>query len=71
MTILSLSSIMVSLVLSICTCTYLRPRFPGYIHPKLPGWYGALGRFAVVGDRLSPLVSALCVVMAVVTLFYR
>ncbi len=71
MTVFSLSSVVVSLLLAICTSTYLRPRLPDYINPKGVGFNGMFGRFAVVGERLSPAVCVMCVAMAFVTLLYR
>eukprot|EP00811_Abedinium_folium_P022477 NODE_31853_length_388_cov_2.337165.p3 GENE.NODE_31853_length_388_cov_2.337165~~NODE_31853_length_388_cov_2.337165.p3 ORF type:complete len:73 (-),score=20.36 NODE_31853_length_388_cov_2.337165:57-275(-) len=58
-------------LLFICTCSYLRPRFGAFVHPKSPGMAGVLGRAAVIGDRLSPWVCASCVIMAGMTLFVR
>lgn len=62
---------LVVLLLTICTCSYLRPRFGNYLHPKSPGFPGMFGRFAVIGDRLSPWVSLACIAMFFVTLFMR
>ncbi|CAD7961687.1 unnamed protein product [Amoebophrya sp. A120] len=71
MTVLfSLSSLLVAMLLAICTCTYLQPSF-SFIDPKRPGFGGMAGRFAVIGKRLSPYVSIGCIVMAMVTLVYR
>ena len=80
--IFNLQSIIVILLLAICTATYLRPQFSSYIDPKRPGFPGKLiyespvilgmfGRFAVVGERLSPYMGVACIVMAGVTLFVR
>ncbi|PFH34298.1 putative transmembrane protein [Besnoitia besnoiti] len=64
-------SMLTVVLLAICTCTYLRPRFPSLIDNKQPGFKGVLGKFAVLGDRLSGYVSAACVLMAFSTLFLR
>ena len=77
-------SLVTVLLLSVCTATYLRPRFPAYIDPKQPGFTGTFssigyrlilvglfGRFAVVGERLSPYISVGCLIMALVTIFSR
>lgn len=64
-------SLITVLLLSICTATYLRPRFPSYIDNKKPGFPGLFGRFAVIGERLSPYISLGCLIMALVTIFYR
>ena len=65
-------SLLTVIVLFICTCSYLRPRFGStYINPKRPGFWGVTGKAAVIGDRLSPWVSAACLIMAGSTLFVR
>ncbi|CAD7951726.1 unnamed protein product [Amoebophrya sp. A25] len=68
--LMDVNSALTALILAICTCTYLQPSF-SFIDPKKPGFGGAAGRFAVIGKRLSPYVSAACMIMAVVTLVYR
>ena len=69
--IFNLQSIAVVILLAICTATYLRPHLPSYIDPRLKAFPGVFGRFAVVGERLSPYVSLGCFSMAAVTLFSR
>nr|ABV22162.1 conserved small protein [Perkinsus chesapeaki] len=64
-------SLLTVLLLTICTCTLLRPKFPSFIDNHKPGFVGFFGRFAVIGERLSPYVSLACIIMAVVTLFLR
>lgn len=64
-------SLLTVVLLSICTATYLRPRFAAFIDPKKAGFPGLFGRFAVIGERLSPYISVGCVVMALVTIFLR
>lgn len=64
-------SMIVVVLLSICTCSYLRPKIPGLIDNKKTGFLGILGKMAVIGDRLSPYVSFACIFMAGMTLFYR
>eukprot|EP00443_Scrippsiella_acuminata_P074434 CAMPEP_0115509014 /NCGR_PEP_ID=MMETSP0271-20121206/72619_1 /TAXON_ID=71861 /ORGANISM="Scrippsiella trochoidea, Strain CCMP3099" /LENGTH=68 /DNA_ID=CAMNT_0002938815 /DNA_START=36 /DNA_END=239 /DNA_ORIENTATION=+ len=59
--------LLVVVLLMICTCSYLRPRLGNFIHPKASGFLGVFGRFAVIGDRLSPFVSGACVTMAMTT----
>ncbi|KAL8424350.1 hypothetical protein Efla_000807 [Eimeria flavescens] len=51
--LLNLQSMLVVLVLSICTCSFLRPSFPSIIDKRAEGFRGVAGRLAVVGDRLS------------------
>ena len=64
-------SLITVVLLSICTATYLRPRFPSFIDSKKPGFVGLFGRFAVIGERLSPWISVSCFIMAIVTIFFR
>jgi len=64
-------SMLTVILLAICTCSYLRPRFPSFLDSKRPGFLGVLGRFAVVGDRLSPYVSLACIGMGVATVLLR
>jgi hypothetical protein len=64
-------SLMTVVLLSVCTATYLRPRFPSFIDAKKAGFPGLFGRFAVIGERLSPYISLGCFVMAIVTIFLR
>ncbi|KAH8585025.1 pyrophosphate-dependent 6-phosphofructokinase [Cryptosporidium sp. chipmunk genotype I] len=49
---LSQPSMIVVVLLSICTCSYLRPKIPGLIDNKKAGFLGILGKMAVIGDRL-------------------
>lgn len=69
--IFNFQSMMTCVLLLICCCSYLRPRLPSYINPKRQGFLGVLGRCAVIGDRLSPYVSASLVAMAGARLFLR
>ncbi|EPR61179.1 putative transmembrane protein 167, partial [Toxoplasma gondii TgCatPRC2] len=62
-------SMLTVVLLAICTCSYLRPRFPSLVDNKRPGFKGVLGRLAVVGDRLSGYVSLACILLAFATLF--
>ena len=64
-------SLVTVLLLAVCTATYLRPRFPSFIDHKKPGFTGLFGRFAVIGERLSPYVALGCLVMAFMTIFSR
>jgi len=78
-------SLLTVLLLAVCTATYTRPRFPAFIDPKKPGFVGMymssacakslhlglFGRFAVIGERLSPYISLGCLAMALVTIFGR
>lgn len=69
--LLNLHAMLVVLLLSICTCSFLRPSFPSLIDKKAQGFRGVAGKLAVIGDRLSPYVSVACLLMAGATLFFR
>lgn len=69
--LLNFQSMLVVVLLSICTCSYLRPSFPALIDKKAHGFRGVAGKLAVIGDRLSPYVSLACLVVAGSTLFIR
>mmetsp|Transcript_96090 Transcript_96090/g.277518 ORF Transcript_96090/g.277518 Transcript_96090/m.277518 type:complete len:84 (-) Transcript_96090:231-482(-) len=79
--IFDFSSVLMILLLMICTCTYLRelrpaifdgskPRdanMPAHLHREgLPGFCWKLSR---VGERLSPFVGGSCVLMALYVLW--
>ncbi|KAH8238371.1 hypothetical protein KR032_005228, partial [Drosophila birchii] len=57
-------SLLVVILLMICTCTYIRSIFPHIIDRCKIGWKGMFWKMARIGERLSPLVSACCIVMA-------
>lgn len=59
------------ILLTICTASYLREIFPNYIDQHRKGFKGIIRKFAVIGDRLSPWVSACCLIFAAANLFYR
>ncbi|EEA05232.1 uncharacterized protein CMU_043060 [Cryptosporidium muris RN66] len=64
-------SMLVVVLLCICTCSYLRPKIPSLIDNKKAGFLGILGKMAVIGDRLSPYVSISCILMGFMTILYR
>ncbi|KAH8373822.1 hypothetical protein KR200_004992, partial [Drosophila serrata] len=57
-------SLLVVILLMICTCTYIRSIFPNIMARHKIGWMGLFWKMARIGERLSPLVSASCIVMA-------
>ncbi|KAK1933170.1 hypothetical protein X943_002503 [Babesia divergens] len=69
--LLNLPSFTTVLLLTICTSSYLKSFFPRLLHARRPGFKGILGKFAVIGDRLSPYVSLGCVFCAFWTLAFR
>ena len=69
--IFNLQSLAVVVLLATCSATYLRPRFPSFIDAKRAGFPGLFGRFSVVGERLSGVISVFCLLTAFSTLFLR
>ncbi|CDR96963.1 Protein belonging to kish family [Babesia bigemina] len=69
--LLSLPSFIVVLLLTICTSSYLKVFLPNYFNARRPGFFGLLGKLAVIGDRLSPYVAFCCIVCAFWILFMR
>ena len=63
---------LIVMVLFICTCSYVRSWSPTTINTEYThGFKGTVKNAAIIGDRLSPLVSAACVVFAVTNIFLR
>ncbi|KAI9088746.1 DUF1242-domain-containing protein [Phlyctochytrium arcticum] len=58
-------SLLLVILLTICTCTYLRAQFPSILDRNKHGIKGLFWKAARVGERLSPYVSLSCVAMAV------
>ncbi|KAI9637933.1 uncharacterized protein MKK02DRAFT_22519, partial [Dioszegia hungarica] len=58
-------SLLLVLLLLICTCTYVRGTAPGLVDRNREGFLGLFFKFARIGERLSPYVSLACVAMAV------
>ncbi|KAG2493380.1 hypothetical protein HYH03_008512 [Edaphochlamys debaryana] len=63
------NSFIVVVLLTICTCTYVKLIYPAALTAKT-GFKGLFWKAARIGERLSPWVGAACVVMGFVTLFY-
>ena len=68
-------SLIVVLLLFTCSTTYLRSLYPNIFNSKAPhdrgGLLGFCWKASRVGERLSPYVGALCLVMAIHVLFVR
>lgn len=63
---------MVCVVLFICTCSYLRAWNQTMINTEYTkGFKGMVKNAAIIGDRLSPIVSAACICLAVSNIFLR
>ncbi|CAD6892518.1 unnamed protein product [Tilletia controversa] len=61
-------SLLLVILLTICTCTYVRATAPGIIDRNKSGFLGLFFKGARVGERLSPYVSLACIVMATYTI---
>ncbi|KAK7044767.1 DUF1242-domain-containing protein [Favolaschia claudopus] len=57
-------SILLVILLLICTCAYVRALFPSLIDRNKTGFLGIFFMSARVGERLSPYVSLACLAMA-------
>mmetsp|Transcript_21512 Transcript_21512/g.21866 ORF Transcript_21512/g.21866 Transcript_21512/m.21866 type:complete len:84 (+) Transcript_21512:122-373(+) len=80
MFLLTLSSLVTVLLLTICTCTYLREMRPTiFANPlteqnpvdKHDGLKGVLWKLSRIGERLSPYVGGSCALMAFHILFLK
>jgi len=58
-------SLLLVIILMICTCTYIRAAAPGIVDRNKQGFLGLFWMSARIGERLSPYVAMACVVMAV------
>ncbi|KIO32459.1 hypothetical protein M407DRAFT_66549, partial [Tulasnella calospora MUT 4182] len=71
-------SLLLVLLLMICTCSYVRAVAPGLVDrnkegqpsvlicfPAIFRFLGVFFKFARIGERLSPYVALACVIMAV------
>ncbi|ODO10846.1 hypothetical protein I350_01445 [Cryptococcus amylolentus CBS 6273] len=57
-------SLLLVLLLLICTCTYIRGTAPNLVDRNREGFLGLFFKFARIGERLSPYVSLACIAMA-------
>ncbi|MES1908482.1 MAG: hypothetical protein MHM6MM_001410 [Cercozoa sp. M6MM] len=69
MGLFSFTSVLTMLLLAICTCTFLRERFPSWTDAHKRGIRGLPWKFARIGERISPVIAVSCAVMALVILF--
>jgi len=58
-------SLLLVILLLICTCTYIRAVAPRVIDSNKQGFLGIFFMSARIGERLSPYVALACVAMAV------
>ncbi|KAF7340230.1 hypothetical protein MVEN_01941700 [Mycena venus] len=61
-------SLLLVILLLICTCTYVRALFPSLIDRNKTGFLGIFFMSARIGERLSPYVALACLAMAVTIL---
>ncbi|RLN66420.1 hypothetical protein BBJ28_00016534 [Nothophytophthora sp. Chile5] len=71
----SLQGLLTVILLFICTCTYIKMKFPTlFDRGQLPGKHEGLGglcwKASRIGERKSPYVAGALVIMAVHTLFF-
>ncbi|KAJ2614918.1 hypothetical protein H4S08_001469, partial [Coemansia sp. RSA 1365] len=57
-------SLLLVVLLTICTCTYVRAQAPAFVDRNKAGVMGLFWKAARIGERLSPYVSLACFVMA-------
>jgi len=55
-------------LLLICTCAYIRAAYPRLLDANKTGVLGTFWKMARIGERLSPYVSIMLIVMAVLLL---
>ncbi|KNZ82342.1 Protein kish-A, partial [Termitomyces sp. J132] len=58
-------SLLLVILLTICTCTYVRAVAPRLIDRNKQGFLGLFFMSARIGERLSPYVCLACLAMAV------
>ncbi|KAL2105667.1 hypothetical protein VUR80DRAFT_7939 [Thermomyces stellatus] len=62
--IFNFQSLLLVILLLICTSTYAHALFPAIMDRNKDGFAGIFWKFARVGERLSPYISICCVLMA-------
>ncbi|RKO86994.1 hypothetical protein BDK51DRAFT_18339, partial [Blyttiomyces helicus] len=63
-------SLLLVILLTICTCTYIRAQFPSILDRNKTGLLGLFWKAARIGERLSPYVSLWCIGMALRIMFF-
>ena len=66
--IFNFQSLLLVLLLLICTATYLRAMVPRFVDREKKGVLGITWKAARIGERLSPYISLCCVAMALAIL---
>ncbi|CAG5091589.1 Oidioi.mRNA.OKI2018_I69.PAR.g13152.t1.cds [Oikopleura dioica] len=68
--IFNFESMVTLILLSICTCAYIRSFFPSLLDKHKTGFLGIFWKFARVGERLSPYVSLACIILGLKIMFF-
>ncbi|EIM22856.1 DUF1242-domain-containing protein, partial [Wallemia mellicola CBS 633.66] len=58
-------SLLLVIILLICTCAYIRATFTGLIDKNKTGVLGTFYKCARIGERLSPYVAISAIIMAI------
>ena len=71
-----MKGLFIVIVLGICTCSYLRSWFPNFVNTRRKGFLGMIRQGAVIGknnlgDNLSIIISASCLILIVINLGFR
>ncbi|KAF2072115.1 hypothetical protein CYY_006560 [Polysphondylium violaceum] len=68
--IFNFQSLLITILLFICTCTYIGATYPKLLEVREKHSISGLPRkAAIIGERLSPWVSASCIIMGCVLLW--
>lgn len=59
------TSLLLVILLLVCTCTYLHQLFPAILDRNKTGITGIFWKCARIGERLSPYMSLCCGFMAI------
>ncbi|XP_078577780.1 protein kish-A [Branchiostoma floridae x Branchiostoma japonicum] len=68
--IFNFQSLLVVVLLLICTCTYVRAMAPRMLDKNKTGILGIFWKCARIGERKSPYVAVCCIAMAIGILFW-
>ncbi|OAD74637.1 hypothetical protein PHYBLDRAFT_144014 [Phycomyces blakesleeanus NRRL 1555(-)] len=63
--IFNFQSLLLVVLLLICTCTYVRAQAPSLMDRNKTGVLGLFWKASRVGERLSPYVSLACIIMGI------
>ncbi|KAI9313754.1 hypothetical protein BX666DRAFT_537336 [Dichotomocladium elegans] len=63
--IFNFQSLLLAVLLLICTCTYVRAQAPSLLDRNKTGPLGLFWKAARIGERLSPYVSFACFMMGI------